>query len=78
MWLLQSLLNTSLVGKVHEQALKSVASWADFGLEPELLEPLVEQVFQALHKQDTFDAAVDALVKIFSHPELDRYGLYWD
>lgn len=73
MWLLQSLLNSSLVGKVHEQALKSVASWADFGLEPELMEPLVEQVFQALHKQDTFEAAVEALVKIFSHPEMDRY-----
>nr|KAG5705296.1 hypothetical protein BaRGS_010747 [Batillaria attramentaria] len=73
MWLLQSLLSSNLGAKVQEQALKSVASWADFGLDPELMEPLVEQVFQALHKQDTFDAAVDSLVKIFSHPEMERY-----
>ncbi|PVD35776.1 hypothetical protein C0Q70_02739 [Pomacea canaliculata] len=74
MWLLQSLLNSSnLVSKVREQALKSLASWADFGLEPEQAEPLVTLVFQALNKHETFDTAVDTLVKIFSHPDMHRY-----
>lgn len=58
--------------KVHEQALKSLASWADLGLQPDSAESIVQVVFHTLHNVETFDAAVDAIVKIFSHPEMDR------
>ena len=40
------------------------------------MEPILELVLCALHKNDTFDAAVDALVKIVSHPELQGYVDY--
>lgn len=75
MWLLQNILNTALPSRVLEQALNCVGNWCEFGFSPEHMEPIFEQIFKAVHKQDTFDAAVDALVKIFTHQEIHKYEL---
>ena len=58
--------------RVLEQALKCVGSWCEFGFSPEHIEPIFEQIFKAIHQPETFDAAVDALVKVLTHPEIHK------
>ncbi|KAL8610594.1 hypothetical protein ACOMHN_006313 [Nucella lapillus] len=73
LWLLQSLLTTSLPSRVLEQALKSVGSWSEFGFDPQHMEPILQLVLRSLHKPDMFEAAVDTLVKVLNHPQLRQY-----
>ena len=81
MWLLRNLLNTDLPPKVTEQALKSVGSWSEFGFHPDHMEPMFELVFHTLRQKDeygmprseTFDAAVDTIVKVVTHPDIHKY-----
>ncbi|XP_076463019.1 importin-13-like [Babylonia areolata] len=73
MCLVQSLLNMSLPTRVLEQALKSVGSWSEFGFHPQPMEPILELVLRFLHQTETFDAAVDTLVKVLNHPDLRQY-----
>ena len=82
MWLLQNLLNTDLPPKVTEQALKSVGSWSEFGFHPDHMEPMFDLVFHTLGQKDeygmlrseTFDAAVDTIVKVVTHPDIHKYA----
>ncbi|KAK7101271.1 hypothetical protein V1264_024075 [Littorina saxatilis] len=73
MWLLRNILNASFPPRVIEQSLKCVGSWCEFGFQSDVMEPIMELVFQSLHKNELFDAAVDTLVKVLTHPDIHRF-----
>ncbi|KAL4235994.1 Importin-13 [Mactra antiquata] len=71
--LLTNLMSPSSPSDVYEHALKCVGSWVEFGAPLNESEQIIIQVFQSLYSQHLFDTAVDTLVKVFSHPDAQRF-----
>lgn len=71
--LLTNLMSPNSPSDVYEHALKCFASWVDFGVPMNESETIIIQVFQSLNSPHLFDAAVDTLVKVFSHADSHRF-----
>ena len=54
---------------IHEQSLKCLSSWVQFGIPLPDLEPIAVNVFQALNNDMYFDTAIESLVHVFLQHE---------
>jgi len=70
--LLQGLMTPGCPADVHEEALKCLCSWVEFGIALNDGEEVYNQVFVALQDPNLFDTAVDVLVNVFSHADSHR------
>ena len=67
--LLGGLISPDQPAGIHDQALRCLASWVQFGVPLPDTEPLVSGLVNALQKDRLFPSAIDALVNVFSHQE---------
>lgn len=62
--------------QVQQQALKCLISWVQFGVTIVDLDNAMPVVFEAVHNPELFDASIDLIVEIATHPSGASYPSY--
>ncbi|KAL9951487.1 hypothetical protein ACROYT_G044156 [Oculina patagonica] len=69
-------LSSSQSTQVRQQALKCLISWVQFGVTIIDLGDALPLVFESVHNPELFDASVDLIVEVATHPSGMKYPSY--
>ncbi len=71
--LILQVLGTPNQGDVTVQAIKCLQAWVQFGVPLEEISPLIDCLLTCVRDDEFFDASLDAISSIVSHPDTHKY-----